>query len=180
VSKLSQQIQQIGPKGGHFTISKGGKKYYVTVKPAEAMNESIQQGIKQGGATIEPSTGKLVTKGYVVSVNKGLEKPVAKALCDAAAVNEYRNGPGAKEALTKPGAKLGMWYNEKDGNVYLDVSQVEDTREKALDLGRSHQQIAIWDLNEGHEVKTGYQKANLVSKAWDRPRPALKVSKIPR
>jgi hypothetical protein len=55
------------------------------------------------------------------------------------------------KVLDKPGAKLGVWVDK--GTAFLDVSTVVETEEEAVKLGREHDQLAVFNLTEGKEVR---------------------------
>lgn len=48
---------------------------------------------------------------------------------------------------------LGVWL--EDGELYLDVVEVIETRSAAVALGRARDQIAIWDLAKSEIIETG-------------------------
>src|SRR5690606_36021399 len=49
--------------------------------------------------------------------------------------------------LQRPENSIGTWYNEADGKTYLDISRTVSSLDEALELGKKHRQIAIFDLN---------------------------------
>lgn len=99
----------------------------------------------------EPTTGYMVakggTKGAIVSSDDFYD-PVKgpEALGDF--LKTY------KEDLTG-GSYLGLWHNEADGQVYLDVSDNIMDRATAVAAGRDRNQISIWDVANFEEIDTG-------------------------
>ena len=60
-----------------------------------------------------------------------------------------------KADLTGGKYHLGLWHNEADGQVYLDVSQNIQDRERAISQGIKNDQISIWDVVNKKEIPTG-------------------------
>jgi GNAT superfamily N-acetyltransferase len=50
---------------------------------------------------------------------------------------------------------LGLWHNQDDGQVYLDVSENIMDEGEATARGRDRDQISIWDVANFKEVETG-------------------------
>lgn len=59
------------------------------------------------------------------------------------------------DALSKPGAHIGVWKDSATGKVYLDVSNNVRGRGAAIKAGKAANQIAIYDVKRGKEVRTG-------------------------
>jgi len=56
----------------------------------------------------------------------------------------------------QPNICLGGWMDSASGKYYLDVSTVVDSKEKALALAKSANQIAIWDFENCSEIRIDY------------------------
>lgn len=69
----------------------------------------------------------------------------------ASDINEYIRAN--QELLAQPENSLGTWTNK--GKTYLDVVTTEPNRERAIQLGRDNNQIAIFDLQKFEEIPTG-------------------------
>ena len=54
-----------------------------------------------------------------------------------------------------PRVCLGTWYNEADGNTYIDINVVMADKEKAVALGKKYNQISIFNLETFEETPTG-------------------------
>jgi len=55
-----------------------------------------------------------------------------------------------KDELSQPGKFLGAW---RDGDLfYLDVATVVESREKAMEMGKETNQLAIYDLGAGESI----------------------------
>lgn len=49
---------------------------------------------------------------------------------------------------------IGTWYNEQDGKTYMDISTYTPDKQKAIDMARKANQIAIFDLFAAEEIDT--------------------------
>lgn len=69
--------------------------------------------------------------------------------------------------LQQPENSIGTWYNKADGKTYLDISRTVPSVDKALELGKKHRQIAIFDLNRFEEIPVeGGAQSPLPLPAW--------------
>lgn len=50
---------------------------------------------------------------------------------------------------------LGLWHNKAAGDVYFDLVDNIADRDEAEKLGRSRNQISIWDVDNSQEIDTG-------------------------
>jgi hypothetical protein len=107
-----------------------------------------------GGATISLYHGNLAGQPlYVVSLYPELTLVVEGAQVDPAVLRQF-----AAEhlwLLMDPRNSLGTWHNPDDGRTYVDVSTALPNRERALALGRRHNQIGIFDLARLEFVEVG-------------------------
>lgn len=92
------------------------------------------------GFTLDLKTGKLINYGYIV------------------AYKETQNCFGSegldtclKHALNH-NSIIGMWINDQ-GQQQFDSCKVYRSKSKAVSFGRDQDQIAIWDANEGAEIR---------------------------
>jgi hypothetical protein len=63
-----------------------------------------------------------------------------------------------KSIFTQGGTAVGSWYGADQGDpkeLWLDVITIVKGKEKAVQLGRDNNQVAIWDLENGVEINTG-------------------------
>lgn len=116
---------------------------------AAVINESHQRG----GSTASLTNQRLLTQDdgrYMVSPFQDRQLPLE----NAPTPQDLRNYIAKNEdLLAKPGHNLGTWWNkEGDGKHYLDVSITENDLNKAMDIGRQHKQLAIYDMVEGKDV----------------------------
>ena len=110
--------------------------------------EQIQQ--PDGGFTMHPVTGEQPTTGFALSIHKGHERVIPlKDLTPAALVQYVKDN---MQLAAQEGNYVGAWHNPADGNVYLDISRVVQNRAEAEQLGRDHNQLAIFDLKQGQSI----------------------------
>jgi SPP1 gp7 family putative phage head morphogenesis protein len=124
------------------------------LKQKQALQNSLGTVVQNEGATINPESGRLVTKGYAVSTQLGHEEqyPRDAFLKDGSQiVADYKEKHA--DALAKPGAKLGLWFNSKTDHYFIDVSTVVKSEAKARSLGEAHGQYAIYDITHGREIQ---------------------------
>jgi len=101
-----------------------------------------------GGASVNMAGQRPVT-GYMVGM-PGTEFTVPVAEFDEGTVAEYL---GLYGPLLHVGANtyLGAW--ESDGTVYLDVSAQFMVRQEAIEAGQIADQLAIYDVEAGDDIK---------------------------
>lgn len=105
---------------------------------------------KQGGSTIDLKTGKPTTKGFAISPYPDRTVKIPGKEISPEQIQEYAEQN--KDLLEQKGHTIGTWFNEEDGNTYLDVTITEASKEKALKLGEEKEQIAIFDLEKFEEI----------------------------
>lgn len=47
----------------------------------------------------------------------------------------------------------GIWTDSETGQVYVDISRNVDTLSEAVAVGLNHDEIAIWDVVKGRELR---------------------------
>lgn len=109
-----------------------------------------QIGKDNGGFTYDVLRDALVDKGVAVSPYSQYEAIVPEAEFTAEVLEQYMVDHA--EVLAQADHKFGMWFNEEDGNIYLDISIVKETRDEAIKLGLEHNQLAAFDLERMEEV----------------------------
>ena len=103
-----------------------------------------------GGGSYSLNTGKTnPNKGYMVSI-EGCEE-IHKEIPTDESIREYILTHS--EQLAMDNKYLGIWYNDKKQQWYLDVSINIDDRDKARLFGSINKQEAIWDCANGKEIK---------------------------
>jgi hypothetical protein len=109
-------------------------------------NSLYTQTALNGGYTIAPDF-KSPTKGYLVSVLDGL---VFDSISE---VNVHTLSTFIHENLNKVDIFFGGWIDQETKKVYFDLSVCLPQLDLALHIAKGKNQLAIWDLNEGREVR---------------------------
>lgn len=52
----------------------------------------------------------------------------------------------------KPGQLVGVWTNPETGRTHIDNTRWVYSRETAIELGKRHNQLAIWDIKNKKEI----------------------------
>jgi hypothetical protein len=121
-----------------------------------------------GGITYNMTQGNLAqTNNYSVSVYPEREKVVS--VIDFDEIERYIIDN--EDLLRDPNNSLGIWSHE--GQTWLDVVVTIPNKEQALELGREHGQLTIWDLKNMKEIPTGvvraFNKQDIAKKAEKSP-----------
>lgn len=95
------------------------------------------------GFTVDAATLQPIKSGYAVAVAdtqdsfgfEGLKK-VVKYISEHPEINAF-----------------GGWYNTENNMYYFDATIIVKDLEAAIDLGRIHRQIAIYDLTNGLPIE---------------------------
>jgi len=140
--------------------------------PKGKASELTETALEHGGFTYRPGASAPTT-GYIVSLppSAGLNhvidiKELATHAKDLASLKS-QIATRIEAHLEKTAAYVGDHadhyvggYVEKDDAgkpvaLHLDVSEHHADRDKAIESGRARNQISIWDITKGEEVKTG-------------------------
>lgn len=117
------------------------------------VNELFKTAMEKGGATFDINTGEHYDSssgGFGVAPAVKVEETViSKGENPRRAIQKFISDN--KEALSAPGAKLGMWKNE-NGELVMDVSTVVMDRQEAIDIGIDSGQTSIYDFKTGQEI----------------------------
>lgn len=114
---------------------------------------------EQGGFTLDPRLGELVTRGIAVAV------PGESAIIKA---DRFREDGEAERFIGDYIRKMrddglgddvmiGAWYDREHDEIVLDRVQVfpDDQREEAIQAGRDRNEQAVYDLTNSNEIPTG-------------------------
>ena len=117
----------------------------------------VGNALDQGGLTVNYFTGETPESGVAVSLlGAEVRVPATWALSELRfALSFYLcvtlpEGIDIREKL-RAGYYLGMWVSE--GFLYFDLTEIVPTVEEALKLGRARNQVAVYDIGKGEEVK---------------------------
>jgi hypothetical protein len=136
-------------KKGGTGVQKPGRK----VAFGTAANAALDNMRKTGGFSVHPITGKSPTTGYMVSV-----KPESEVIYDSyEQVNEsaFRSfyESNQKTFEDNPNLHFGGWVDTSTGKVYFDLSARFDNIDEAIDAAQKTNQLAIWHLDAGQEIR---------------------------
>ncbi len=115
------------------------------VKSEDFVNKALALTIKNGGATLDPNTGELVTEGYAVG---GIREFKFYNAC----VEQVEEITQAVRKIRKDhkSCMLGFWM---DGStLYVDAIKVCETQAQAEAIGNEFDEIAIYDLKNNREI----------------------------
>jgi hypothetical protein len=99
-----------------------------------------------GGYTVDLLTGVSPASGFCVAYDKHTEHVVSESADLGAAVLSYI---AQYDDWSEP-VHLGAWVD--DGLVYLDRPLVLDNLDRAISIGKSAAQLAIYDIAAGETV----------------------------
>lgn len=107
------------------------------------------------GFSLDPRSGRSPTSGFMVSLPGHTHQYPDSVMKDphqlAAAIDHTLMSE--KEIFKGSDVYLGGWVS--DGKLWLDPSENINDRELAVKMGRSRNQVAIWDVQGGQEIDTG-------------------------
>jgi len=116
----------------------------------------IEHVRRENGMSVSMETGEEPKQGFMVARKEG------SVIMDAAKFFDAIEGKKALSDFIKAnrerlgaGVYLGIWYNQKNGKVYLDVVDNVIGQSDAERMGRERNQIAIWDVVNKVEIQTG-------------------------
>lgn len=121
---------------------------------ADEVPDEVVDGIRQrGGVTLYPDTLESYEdrRGYGVALKApGVILDSVEQMSPLALEAYLRH---AKAYFEDPANFFGVWIDDTDGKVYLDVTVLVDDRDEAIDLGRAEDQLAIWDYIKQEEIR---------------------------
>ena len=134
--------------GGNGVQNQGRKVAFGT-----AASAALDNMRRTGGFSVHPITGKSPTTGYMVSV-----KPESEVIYDSyEQVNEaaFRSfyESNRKTFEDNPNLHFGGWVDTGTGRVYFDLSARFDDIDEAIDAAQETNQLAIWHLDAGQEIR---------------------------
>jgi hypothetical protein len=119
------------------------------------LDDVLKSTLNEGGATYNLVSKKNLvgTKAYAVAVHPDREL----ILDHEPTVEEIRDYVNKNRDLLRLSHKsLGTWRNPDNGQFYLDIVETHPDLNKALEIARKHNQISIYDLEHGQEIKVPY------------------------
>lgn len=132
------QLRIFTPQQVHVVPSKQQVSKVVSAA-ARAHNDN-------GGSSYSIVTGQDMggTRNYVVSPYKDREVVVPGKSLSEDTLRKYAEAND--DLLSDPRNILGTWFNEEDGNTYLDVSTTTQDMQSAMRFALEADQLAIFDL----------------------------------
>ena len=111
----------------------------------------VERSKANGGSTTYISTGLAVTTGFALALSKKTETMVNNLTPEVIEdfIKKYY-----ERFLKQEGNFLGTWFN--NGQWHIDVSETFYYKEKALELAKQRELIAIYDLNKGEIIYIPY------------------------
>lgn len=103
---------------------------------------SIASANKEG-YTVDAKTLKPVTTGYAVAVKDTQNSFGPEGLANVIRYIENHKNVNA----------FGGWYDSESDLYYYDATIIVDDLDKALELGRANDQLAIFDLTNCKEIR---------------------------
>jgi predicted metalloprotease len=112
------------------------------------IENAILNTLKNGGMT-QNLKGKNANGGYAVAI-KGYERVTTKENFRKELISFLLDN---FLALTFNNRFVGTWFNNEDGKIYIDISEVYKSKEDAERVGRERRELAIFDLNTYQEIR---------------------------
>lgn len=165
VRTIDADILQVLAIADNFSDSLGIPKASVSGEKTNPVADEAARATEQGGSTFQPMAGgKGIIQpkaGFVVAVDPADNHPgvipadVAKDRTKLKAAMAKWLDEAAPAQAKNPDYHFGTWVDPDTGIVYFDIVEVMQDRAKAEAAGRDRNQIAIWDLANQAEIKTG-------------------------
>lgn len=138
---LLEKFNSFHDERGRFTTATGG---------------AATMTLRTGGSSTSTSTGSSPKDGFMVAADNDRERVIEVDLSKGSAglIPHYEQYlKDNADILSQPDKYFGTWVDKSSGKLYLDVSTHVRSREEAVKLGNAKNQIAIWDVVNGEEVR---------------------------
>jgi hypothetical protein len=113
-------------------------------------------GLESGGFTLHPYSGSAPTTGYQVAMTGRTQQYPAADMHDTEALTRAFDDFLSKNSdILTPGGNVYIGGWEEGGQLWLEPSENIESRDDAVALGQSRDQIAIWDNANGQAIDTG-------------------------
>lgn len=159
--------------GDRIVLASDDQNYLTITDPFPSLQKAINKTIRRGSAKQAAVNGDITNKILQLIHNNG-EVTYNFASGDMAGTPNYsvsiypdreQVGEGVdfdrlesfldanEDLLMDANNSVGAWSN--GGKIYLDVVVTLPDMNKAIELAKQHNQIAIWDLQNNREISTG-------------------------
>lgn len=153
--------------------SYGATSFYDKETRKEYLAIVTKDSIKGGGITVPLSdVNSRPKEGLSFAPSKTTERIVPASEFNAESIEKFIKDN--KTELSKPNRYVGNWYNEADGNYYLDVAEVGAYSAKTIKTAQKAEQLAVFDLKTFNEItigkitKKGYNVTDEASTIYDK------------
>jgi|WetSurSiteA1Bulk_404760.scaffolds.fasta_scaffold44030_2 hypothetical protein len=134
-------------EGHPFRGNQWTEGFYGSRKPDKTLRH---RAVQHGGFTYSVISHKSPNKGKVLSIYPERQEIHSSKLSEDA-IEAYRTRN--MDLLADPKNYLGGWFNDADGQIYLDVSMIVDSDAEAFDACKKHNQFGYWDLGKKEYVE---------------------------
>ena len=143
-----------------------GQQVYAAPRASEikkAASVAVSLHSEFGGSSYNVVTGQNLagTNNYAVSPYSDRELIVPGKDVPTDVFEKFISAN--EDLLGDPRNILGSWFNEQDGNTYIDVSVVTESYSEAMRIAESANQIAIFNLRTFEEIATGTPPTDVMS-----------------
>ena len=98
--------------------------------------------IKNGGYTANPKNRYSVAVKNVMQLHKNEKEKIIDTI-DFMLTRDY---------------SFGLWLNDEDENIYIDIVKTYTSEKEALAVGRKNLELSIYDLEEEKVIWISYSK----------------------
>jgi len=149
-TELQQQVEEILAAGITKSKAKSGSRTSKLKSLLDHMRE-------KGGFSYQPVLEKHATAaGFIVSPYAKRSKIIPNEEITEKDLTDYVDDNW--DLLQQEDKYFGSWFNQEDGNIYLDVSIPVESLEEANALGVKHEQREFYDLKNDKSIKTVWPK----------------------
>lgn len=110
----------------------------------------FQAEAESGGATLHAGNHSKPTEGFIVAIHQGELR--LRGMMNPDIVRAWLETV-ARPLLSLTTSHIGIWTDKATDETYLDVVQVVDSFESAMELAARNEQVAFWDAFENKEVR---------------------------
>jgi hypothetical protein len=143
-----------------------GKKNLPTGDPVPYLVHAVAES---GGATYDDNKHQVFEAGkdagFAVSIMPDNELKVFMRTLDSNVIAKSLIGfmETNKEILSSPENHIGIWYDKENNQLYFDITQVVPTEKGAMDLAKTHKQVAVFNLSTADTIYLNNQESDTVT-----------------